>query len=153
MPTPVPSSAVRPSIMRILAVDLPAFSFSALPLLALGMYLFLRLLGGELLQFANIQIGLAAMVVVGLGGAAWRIILFHRVFAAGLAVQAVIDQATVNREQCVLQLGYTYAGKPYTATCRVLDNKTTHLMRPGERLTVLVDPRKPKRVFIQTLFL
>lgn len=154
MPNPTsPTGTVRPAIMRILAVDLAAFFFSILPLMAVAVYLFFRLAGGQPLRYLLFQVGLGGMVVIGLAGAAWRVLLFRRVFAAGLAVRAVINNITITREQCQLQLGYTYAGRAYTTTSRVLDNNTTHVMRPGESVTVMVDPIKPTRAFIQKLFI
>jgi hypothetical protein len=93
-----------------------------------------------------------AVTVAGLVTIAWRVWLIRSVVGGGTEVPGVVSSAGFFRGRGRVEYVYTYQGTKYQSGNAVQANRTTRSLVPGQVVTVMIDPIKPKRAFARALF-
>lgn len=154
----------KPSLMRIVQLDLLALFGILVPVVALVMYVavayfgfFPGLRGRDPIQgTAGAPIFLylfLAGVVIGLPLAYWRIRAIQQMFAQGAEVAGQITGVAFYRDRGRVEYTYTYQGKPYAARNAIMKTSATKQLRTGQQVVVLVSPDRPQHAVIRDLYI
>ena len=143
-----------PSVRRIVSVDYLASSAFLVPIIAWGFYLCMLTLAPENAGAWAYPVAPAALTALGLAVLAWRIVLIRSVFAAGVEAPATVLFTLRMRGQRVrLNYQYTHAGQTYTSGNTVSEGRVPVTLKPGDTVTVVLDPARPKLAFVRDSFL
>jgi hypothetical protein len=140
-----------PSPGRIIGIDSLAFGGAVIPPALWGFYLVMLWLdrgSAEAWLFPGLP---AVITILGIAVVIWRVRLVRSVFAHGVEVRGLVQSATTTRgSNTRLEFTYTYAGQAYTGSNVV--SQARFGGQPGNVITVVLDPRRPKRAFIRDLY-
>lgn len=92
------------------------------------------------------------VTVVGLGVLFWRIRGFRSTFTRGVPVLGRVTNVNFFRGRGTVEYTYNYNGQSYNGGNSISETGRTKLLRPGQELTLLVDPSNPKRAIIPDLY-
>jgi hypothetical protein len=84
---------------------------------------------------------------------AWRMWMIHSIFAEGILVNGVIANIWFFRQRGRCKLQYNYMGTAYETLNTLIYNERTRRLTAGARVTLVIDPQDPKRVFLRDLYL
>ena len=141
-----------PSLIRLIDTDYITLIAVVLPLVAWGLYAVLNIAQVKPAPGVTYIAVAAAITVIAVLVFLWRYRTLARVFADGIEVPATIHNAAFFRDRGRVEYVYTFQGEKYLAGAAVHKNRRTAALRPGEQVTVLVDPDHPKRAFIGDLY-
>lgn len=145
--------ARRPSIVRIVKVDLAAYLACVYPLLFWLTYgvmlLFIRERAADPLLIG----ALLATTVVGVLVVLWRVQLVLMVFADGVEAMATVGSVGFHRGGGHIAYTYPYQGQTLQGSNSVARTTRTNALKTGDVVTVLIDRHNPKRAFIRDLYL
>jgi hypothetical protein len=141
----------RPPIFRIIGTDYTALQGAVFPIVFLGLYVVLPLLG-ERMPSSFIYIALA-VTVIALAVLTWRYRLILSIFDDGQEVSGTISNIVFFRDRGTISYIYTYQGQKFESYNPVLRNKRTRALKIGDEVALLVDRNHPKRAFIRDLYL
>jgi hypothetical protein len=107
------------------------------------------------------KLNLNPLMLAGLGLATafcwialiWRIWMVRTIFAEGTLVNGVITNIWFFRQRGSCKLQYNYMGTAYEIQNTLIYSKRTCKLAAGSRVTLVVDPQDPKRVFLRDLYL
>jgi hypothetical protein len=137
----------RPSPFRIIQNDYIAFMAAVLPLAVWIVFFF-----GNTSQSTNTLYFGIALTVGAITLLAWRILFFTKLFETGEETTAVVQGIRFRRSRGTVNFTYIYRGTSYSA-----DNLTTAIghskkLEPDQEVSILIDPDKPERAVIKSLF-
>jgi hypothetical protein len=139
------SSQGNPSIIQIIWTDYFAFIATLLPVCIWIVVLIIWKT-----QF-YIKIGaIGTLIVIGL--LSWRLYIFRKVFREGKSVLGRISSAYIIRDRGRVEYTYSYQGKFYRSGVSIHRNSRTKALKEGDGVLLMVDPRKPGRAFIRSLY-
>lgn len=149
----------RPSLLKILWTDYPAFFFSST--IVVAWIIILAWLpdwrgDGAIISpnaspiYLSIAVGIT---LVGAGVLFWRIRLLWDVFLNGAQVRGNILEVKIRRDRGSVKYTYIYNHEEYQASASIHRNQRTIAMKAGNPVFLMVDKRKPNRAFIRDLFL
>lgn len=139
-----------PSLFRIVRTDYLASLAALFPAVLWAMALVARLFDPEAASFFLLiapPITLAGLVVL-----AWRAWTIRSVLSNGTEVPGVISGSGFFRGRGRVEYVYTYQGHRYQGSNAVQSNAVTRSLVPGQEVTVMVDPFRPKRAFVRELY-
>jgi hypothetical protein len=137
----------RPSPLRIIQNDYIAFMAVVLTLSVWIIFFFGNTNQSTNFLYISIAITLGAIALL-----AWRISFFTKLFEAGEETTAVVQGIHFRRSRGLVNYSYTYQGTNYST-----DNLTTAIghskkLEPDQEVSILIDPDKPDRAVIKSLF-
>lgn len=140
-----------PSPGRIIGTDSLAFGGAVIPPALWGLYLAMLWLdpgSADAWLFPALP---AVITVMGVVAVMRRVRLVRNVFAHGVEAPGTVQSATTTRgSQTRIDFTYTYAGQAYSGSNVV---SGAHVGgKPGDAITVVLDPQRPKRAFIRDLY-
>lgn len=104
-------------------------------------------------SMAAIMIVLAVVVTILFGSlASKRISGIKQVFRSGPEVKGRIQDIAFVKDRGRVEYEYEYNGQTYQAGNAIWKNKETRQLQAGDKITVIVDPDKPSRAFIASLY-
>jgi hypothetical protein len=136
----------KPSIIQIIWTDYFAFIATLLPVC---IWVVVLILWKTLFYIKVGAIG--TLIVMGL--LTWRLYIFRKVFREGKSVLGRISSAYLIRDRGRVEYTYSYQGKFYRSGVSIHRNSRTKALKEGEGVLLVVDPRKPGRAFIRSLYL
>lgn len=140
------------SYIKVILTDIIAFSFWLLPVLTIGLVLFIAITK----DLADISLDLlmvAGMILFfSIALVAWRISIFAAVFHDGLETTATITNILSYRGSGWIGYEYSYLGEKFKSGAGVLMTKRVRQYRIGDEVVVLIDRGKPKRAFLRDLY-
>ena len=136
----------KPSIIQIIWTDYFAFIAT---LLLVCIWVVVLILWKTLFYIKVGAIG--TLIVMGL--LTWRLYIFRKVFREGKSVLGRISSAYLIRDRGRVEYTYSYQGKFYRSGVSIHRNSRTKALKEGEGVLLVVDPRKPGRAFIRSLYL
>ena len=143
-----------PSLARILSVDYLAFSVVIVPIAAWGFYLVLRLFAPDNAGAWRHPGAPAALTGLSLLVLLWRVWLIRSVFRHGVEAPATVTRLKRMRaSRTRINYVYAYAGRERTGGNTVSSARVPVTVKPGDTVTLLVDPNHPRRAFIRELYL
>jgi len=95
-------------------------------------------------------------LLVTLGGIlilAWRVLLINTIFRDGSVVSGRIEAVSLKRDRGRLEYTYIFKNKTYQSGVSIHRNAQTKELRAGEKIILLVDPKKPIRAFMRDLYI
>lgn len=98
--------------------------------------------------YANIVVTLTSLVII-----LQRILLLRRVFQHGEQVRGRIYTVNIRQDRGRVEYAYFYEKKEYITGVNIHRNQKTLALKTGDRVTLLVDPKKPERAFIRDLYI
>ncbi len=143
----------RPSLARVLNIDFAALAAWLYPLLFWVIYGLVWLFNRA--GAADWRLLAAVLGTTGVGAAAlaWRVGVFMRVFAEGMTAEAVVSGLGFYRGGGHVAYTYGVDGQTVTGGNAVTRDPAISGLRVGQAVTVVVDPRNPRRAFIRDLYL
>ncbi|HJR79728.1 MAG TPA: DUF3592 domain-containing protein [Anaerolineales bacterium] len=139
------------SLFRVISTDYSSYLSILFPVVfgVFGTYFFFA--GNDSFRlFLPLAIG---VTVVGVPVLIWRYRTIASVFADGQQTKGVITGIGFFRGRGVVKYSYTFKGTTQISDNAINRNGRTRKLRVGQKVTVLVDPKNPKRAFIQELYL
>jgi hypothetical protein len=152
------TSRDRISIKRLLWTDYPAFYASLVPPVSWIVYLSWapdwRGNGPIMKPEARpLFLGLAILATcVSLIILAVRIRLIRRIFRDGKQVHGKILKVEIRRDHGKVEYTYIYDHKEFFSKADVHRNAETKALKAGDLVMLVVDPIKPSRAFISSLY-
>jgi len=102
---------------------------------------------------ATILLTLAVVITMLFGSlASKRISSIKRVLSSGPEVKGRIQDIAFVKDRGRVEYEYEYNGQTYQAGNAIWKNKETRQLQAGGEITVIVDPDKPSRAFIASLY-
>lgn len=84
---------------------------------------------------------------------AWRVRLIRAVFTGGVEAAGTSQHVTATRgSKTPLDFTYTHAGREHFGGHTINDMRHSNKLQPGDNVTLLVDPTRPRVSFIRDLF-
>ncbi len=111
---------------------------------------FIRNVGGH--EIGAYLIAAAVGTVLLAGAGMLRIGTIMWLADTGVPVQASISQVIVRRNKGRIEFSYPYAGERHEASVAFRSRDPMKDIPRGMNVTALVDPNKPKRTIVPTLF-
>lgn len=153
---PVPQ---KPAIQRIVWTDYTAFFASSLPVafwvIVLAWVPDWRGTGpvaspaaAPVLVMGAILTTLGAILVT-----AWRVAWFWSLFRSGKIVPGKIESVNFRRDRGRVEYIYAFHNQSFQARAALHRTLKTRKIKPGDHVTLLVDPQHPGRSFIRDLYL
>ena len=121
----------------------------------LGLYIFNRYIadGPDRAEAASFFLYLAiAATVIGIPLLIWRIRTFQSHFARGVEVAGKVIAIGFRRDRGRIEYAYSYQGQTYQGANAIHKISKTRHLKPGDEITLLVDPDKPKRAFVRDIY-
>jgi hypothetical protein len=141
----------KPSLMRIIQVDYPAFLAAIFPPLIWAFYLFDALRGNP--ASVNFLYTLLAITAGSLAVLAWRYSAILSFFDNGVESQATINEVGFFRGRGRVAFVYRFQGQKYLTSSMVMKTKRTECIQPGECMVILLMPDNPKRAILRDLYI
>lgn len=140
-----------PSLFRIIRVDYLASLGVIFPVVMWGFALAARFFDPEAASFF---LRLAPPVTVaGMAWVLWRVWRIRSVFVDGEETEGIIQSIGFFRGRGRVVYIYTYRGHKYQGRNAIQSTAATRALRPGQMVTVMVDPFNPKHAFLRELYL
>ena len=139
-----------PRLWRIIWTDYTALLAALVPVVFLGIFVFLRLSGGSAADFSYVAI------VVAVGSSVllvWRCQTISSIFREGIDVPAVVSGVGFFRDRGTIACIYTFQGQKYESSNTVHKVKRTQAMTQGQNVTAVIDANHPQDAFIKELYL
>lgn len=137
----------RPSPFRIIQNDY--FSFMAV---AISLAIWIIFFFGNTSQSTNILYISIAVTAASIALLIWRILFFNRLFDTGEETTAVVQEIRFRRSRGTVNYTYTYQGTGYSTDFLSTAIGGAKKIDPDQEVTILVDPDKPERAIIKSLF-
>ena len=144
-----------PTFWRIVDTDyLATFSFVSI-VTVWGLFILFKILNWNLRDEMFYVIFSGGVTVVGLAIIAWRVLDVRRIFAVGEEVRANVLKSDFFRDRGQVVVEYNPRGEKdkRRATCHLHTNRRTRAIKPGDWVTLLVNPDKPKQTVIKNAYL
>lgn len=141
----------RPSLLRILQVDLASLLALIFLLVFWGFYLLDALVLDN--RIASLPVPLLAGTLAGLGTLIWRLSFVLELFQRGSEAAAVVEDVGAWRTHLTVHLVYTVRGQRYFHALSLLPTQRTVAVSNRDEVIVLYDPDNPRRVLIKDLYL
>lgn len=140
------------SLRRILINDYLAFLGWAIPLMLWIVYLISVFVGryGATSFFSYLALAatLAGPIVLLL-----RVIYFRWMFAQGIEAPGKISEVSFTQDRGRVIYNYIHAGAEYRSANTLHRSADTRALRTGQNVTIMVDPRDPKRGLVKDLYI
>jgi hypothetical protein len=140
-----------PSLGRIVGIDSLAFGGAVIPPALWGFYLVMLWLdpgSADAWLFPALP---AVITILGVAVVIWRVRLVRNVFAHGVEAMGSVQSTTTTRgSNTRIEFTYTFAGQTFSGSNVV--SQAQFGGKPGDAITVVLDPRWPKRAFIRDLY-
>lgn len=140
-----------PSLFRIISTDYASFLSVLFPIMFGGFSLYFFFTGNDALRLfmplAIVATGIGVPVLIQ------RYRTITSVFAEGERAKGEITGIGFFRGRGVVKYSYMVQGKKQLSDNAVNKNGRTRTLRVGQKVTVFVDRRDPKRAFIQEIYL
>ena len=150
--------SVRPSLLKIIWTDYPSFIFSSMAVVAwivcLAWIPDWRGDGAVASPVAaKLFLGVAILLtLLGLGVLLWRAQILWTIFLGGAEVRGKISKIEMRRDRGLVEYTYIYNHEEYQSSASIHRTKQTLALKTGERVTLMVDSKSPKRAFIRDLY-
>ena len=156
--------SARPPVpwSRIVRRDYAAFVLFLLPLVFWGLFLFVAVTGflprGPEARtvppaFFPLMAAVDAALTLVLGTLFVRRVRgIRRILETGTECEAVVTSASFFRDRGRVEFTYEVGGKPYRSGCAVFKTPATRALGEGDRLTIVVDPERPDRALLPSVF-
>jgi hypothetical protein len=140
-----------PSLFRVISTDNSSYLSVLFPIVfgLFSIYFFFS--GNDALRlFLPLAIG---VTVIGVPVLIRRYRAITSAFTEGAQTKGTITGIGFFRGRGVVKYSYTFQGKQHASDNAINKNGRTRQLKIGQKVTVLVDPRDPKRAFIQEIYL
>jgi hypothetical protein len=141
----------KPSLLRILQVDLAALLALTFLVVFWGYYLFHAVVLNT--RMAALPAPLLTGTLAGLGTLLWRLKVIVDLFQRGQEAVAVVQDVGAWRTHLTLHLVYTVRGQCYAYAISLPPTLHARDIAQREEVIVLYDPDNPRRVLIKDLYL
>jgi hypothetical protein len=81
-----------------------------------------------------------------------RIARIRRVIADGPACDGTVTRINFVKDRGRVEYEYQFNGETYEAGNAIWKNRETEAIRPGQRVELIVDPSRPSRAFLASLY-
>lgn len=98
-------------------------------------------------RYFAIFITLVALTII-----TWRVILLRRIFRSGEKVQGKILTFSMRRDRGRVVYTYLFKGGEYQCGTNIHRTMLTKNLKAGERVTLVVDRKNPKRAYINHIY-
>ena len=99
------------------------------------------------------MLGLALVITPLFGWLAYRrIAAIRRVVRDGPACVGTVTLVWFMKDRGRVEYEYQFAGQTYQAGNAIMKNRETQTIRQGDRVELIVDPAKPSRAFLASLY-
>src|SRR5574341_1001541 len=140
-----------PSLFRVISTDYPSFLSVLFPVFFIGFSVYFFFAKNDALQlFLPLAIG---VTVIGIPVLVQRYRTISSVFADGMPTQGIVTGIGFFRGRGRIEYSYTVQGEKQMSANAINKNSRTRKLRVGQKVTVLVDPKDPKRAFIRDIYL
>jgi len=144
-----PSGRTRPSPADIIWTDWPAL-FASLMVPGIGL-IGLLVSAGRLDQVTLLTVTLP-VTIVSLALLFWRIRRVRNLFRYGTAVPGAVMEVRIVRDRGRLEFLYEWENQTHGGWMPVHKNRRVVALRPGQAVTVLVDPANPRKAVVEEAF-
>lgn len=141
----------KPSLLRILQVDLASLLALIFLLVFWGFYLLDAVVLDN--QMASLPAPLLAGTLAGVGTLIWRLSFVLELFQRGSEAAAVVEDVGAWRSHLTVHLVYTVRGQCYFHALSVLPTQHARDVAKRDEVIVLYDPENPRRVVVKDLYL
>ena len=141
----------RPSLLRILQVDLASLLAVVFLLAFWGFYLLDAVALGN--QMASLPAPLLAGTLAGLRTLIYRLNFVLELFQRGQEAAAVVEDVGAWQTHLTLHLVYTVRGQCYFHALNMLPTARSRAVSKRDEVIVLYDPDNPRRVLVKDLYL
>ena len=140
-----------PSIFRIISTDYTSFLSVLFPVMFGGFSLYFFFVGNDALRLF-LPLAILA-IVIGVPVLIQRYRAISSVFAEGEQAKGEITAIGFFRGRGVVKYSYTAQGKKQVSDNAISKNGRTRNLKVGQKVTVFVDRKDPKRAFIREIYL
>ena len=149
----------RPSLLKIIWTDYPAFISSSMMVVAwiviLAWVPAWRSDGpivspGAAPAFLSVA---GLITLVGMGVLLWRFQIMWAAFFSGAQVRGKITDIKMRRDRGRVSYTYIFNHEEYQSSAPIHRNKQTLALKTGSQVFLMVDNKKPSRAFIRDLYL
>lgn len=139
------------SLFRVISTDYSSYLSVLFPIVFGVFSLYFFFAGNDAVQlFVPLAIG---VTVIGIPVLVRRYHTISSVFADGEQTKGEITGIGFFRGRGVVKYSYTFHGQKHASDNAINKNGRTRKLKIGQKVTVLVDPKDPKRAFIQEIYL
>ncbi len=140
-----------PSLVRILRIDAKALLSVLIPFVVWLLDLAsMAIVGAAPIEYTvhNLAILLIAVIALGL-----RIGKVYSIYNGGIQIEGRIRETSFEQIRGKIEYTYSYLSREYTGIVEVLKSGITQSLRPGDRVTAMIDLAHPMHSFLRDLYI
>ena len=138
-----------PSLVNILQVDAKALLSILIPLILwLLDFTSMSILGAEPAEFTAHNL---ALLIIGCAAFGLRIGRIYSLYNGGIQISAKVIDVSFMQVKGKIKYAYAYLGYEYAEVVEVVTSRLTRKMKPGDRVTALIDLDRPRQSFLLDL--